>query len=255
MMESNNFQEYFQGKAFIVTGASSGIGRSVVHLLNSLGADLALIGRNKTTLKATRDSSTHPERCQLYEFDLLHYENIDALIKQICDDMGPLAGMVYSSGISPISPLRGTKYSRWDEVMRINLYSFIEMLKCYSSRRYYNVGSIVAISSTAATMPEKGQIMYAASKAALNAAVSATAHELSEKNIRINAVMPGLIKTEMTEKFATIGPDNFLQAQEAKQLLGLGSPPDIANFVIFLLSSMSAFCTGRSYYADGGRIV
>lgn len=254
-MESINLQQYFQGKVFIITGASSGIGRSVLHLLNSLGADLALIGRNIKTLQAARDSSTHPKNCQLYEFDLLHCENIDILFKSIYDDMGPLSGMVYSSGISPISPLRGTKYSRWDEVMRINLYSFMEMLKCYSSRRYLNVGSIVAISSTAATMPEKGQIMYAASKAALNAAVTAAAHELSEKNIRINAVMPGLIQTEMTEKFSTIGPDNFLQTQKAKQLLGLGTPPDIANFVIFLLSSMSAFCTGRSYYADGGRIV
>ncbi len=253
-MEFINFEEYFKGKVFIITGASSGIGRSVALLLNFLGANIALIGRNIETLQVARDSCAHSERCQLYEFDLFNCEKIDILMNRIYDENGPLSGMVYSSGISPISPLRGTKYNRWDEVMRVNLYSFAEMVKCYSSRRYLNNGSIVAISSTAAKMPEKGQIMYAASKAALNATVTTAAHELSEKNIRINAVMPGLVKTEMTEKFAAIGPNDFLQVQKAKQLLGLGTPHDIANFVIFLLSNMSAFCTGRSYYADGGRI-
>ena len=253
-MKSTDLNDFFKGKTYVVTGSSSGIGHSVATLLSSLGANLVLIGRDLRKLEEIRKKLNRSENHTCFKFDLLNTKKIEILMLNIHEKVGQLSGLIYSSGISYITPLRSTSYDRWDAIMRVNLYSFAEMVKCFSLKKYSNSGSIVAISSTASTMPEKGQILYSSSKAALDASVRCMAFELHDKGIRINSIMPGLINTEMTERFAKINVSNFLESQKKKQLLGLGMPSDIANFVVFLLSDMAAFCTGRAYYADGGRI-
>lgn len=253
MMELINGNLMFKNKSFLLTGATSGIGRAVAMLLSELGASLILIGRDELKLEKTCSELINPNNHRLVKFDLKNTENVASLMKGIQADIGNISGIVYSCGISPILPLRSISYTKLDEVMRVNLYSFIEMVKIYSLREYMNNGSIVAISSTASTMPEKGQTIYSASKAALDVAVMCLSQELCNRKIRINTIRPGLIESEMTEKFSQVSGPDFLETQKSKQLLGLGKPSDIANFVAFLLSDFSSFCTGRSYYADGGR--
>ena len=253
MMESINLDKFFSGNSYIITGASSGIGRSVATLLSRLGANLILIGRDELKLANICATLDHPQNHRFVKFDLVKTEKVAEMMQGIHEKVDKISGLVYSSGVSPILPLRSTSYAKFDEVMRVNLYSFVEMVKIYSSRKYMNSGSIVAISSTAATMPEKGQTLYSSSKAALDASVMSLALELYDRNIRINSIRPGLIETEMTQRFSKISGESFMDNQRSKQILGLGKPSDIANFVAFLLSNMSSFCTGRSYFADGGR--
>ena len=252
-MESINLNNFFAGKSYIITGASSGIGRSVATLLSKMEARLILIGRDELKLEKMCATLDHPHKHKIVKFDLLETEKVASMMQFIHEEIDKISGLVYSSGISPILPLRSTSYAKFDEVMRVNLYSFVEMVKVYSSRKYMNSGSIVGISSTAATMPEKGQTLYSSSKAALDSSVMSLAQELYDRNIRINSIRPGLIETEMTLRFSKSSGESFLDNQRSKQILGLGKPSDIANFVAFLLSDMSSFCTGRSYYADGGR--
>lgn len=254
-MDTTDFNSYFKGRKYIITGGSSGIGYEVAKMLSILGAKLILIGRDTHKLERIRLDLERPYDHLVVELDLFNTDNVRLVINKIHDEVGSLSGLVYSSGISPIMPLRTIKYENLDKTMRVNFYSFVEMVKHYSNRKYSNKGSIVAISSTASAMPEKGQTIYSSSKAALEASVKCMAIELSERNIRINSVLPGIIKTEMTERFAKNNSNKFLDLQAKKQLFGLGKPSDIANFVVFLLSDMSVFCTGRSYFADGGRIL
>ncbi len=247
--------EEFAGKRIIVTGSSSGIGRKIAIDLSKQGAELVLIGRNLDRLKETLSAMNEPNIHQMVEFDLHNTEAICGMFKDLCCDQKPFSGLVYSAGVSPILPLRMIDYKVLDTTMRINFYSFIDMVRQYSSSKYKNTGSIVGISSTAASMGEKGQTVYAASKSAMDSSAICMSQELSSKGIRINTIRPGLIVTEMTESFAAKSGREFLANQERKQILGLGSTTDISNFAMFLLSSMSGFCTGRSYYADGGRFL
>lgn len=245
----------FSGASFVVTGASSGIGRQVAIDLSRLGARVALIARNPERLALTRSLMDDPARHREYSFDLTRTEETAGLLQEINAEFGPLSGLVYCAGVSPILPLRLLRYEHFDRTMRVNLYSFVEMVRAYAARTAGNRGAIVGISSSAANMGEKGQSIYAASKAAMDAAVHCLAQELAERQLRINTLRPGLILTEMTESFqARSGGNDFLAEQTARQLLGLGKPEDVSRFAIFLLSSLAGFCTGRSYQVDGGRL-
>lgn len=251
--DKNFISNDFENKRIIVTGASSGIGKKISIELSRLGATVVLIGRNKERLADTLREMHMPDEHEIVEFDLHNTEGIPGMFDSLCKNKKPFSGLVYSAGISPILPLRMIDYKALDSTMRINYYSFVEMVKQFSSSKYKNSGSIVGISSTASSMGEKGQIVYASSKGAMDSAIVCMAQELSSKGIRINNIRPGLILTEMTERFASKSGSDFMKKQEGKQILGLGKPHYISNFAIFLLSELSAFCTGRSYYVDGGR--
>lgn len=238
----------------LVTGASSGIGKRIATDLAALGAQVALVGRNTQAMKETIRSMNAPGRHRYYEFDLQQTEDAAALVREINADFGRLSGFVYSAGVEAIVPLRMLSYTRFDHAMRVNLYSFIEMVKAYAEKQAGNSGSIVGISSSAADLGGKGQTIYAATKAAMDAAIRCLAQELVDRDIRINTIQPGVILTEMTQKVQKRLGESFLAEQTAKQLLGLGKPEDISRFAIFLLSSLAGFCTGRTYQVDGGRL-
>ena len=241
-------------RKMMITGASSGIGRETAKYLAGEGCSLILLGRNKERLQETKEML--PGEDLTISADLAEEQDLEFVLKEAVSDGRKLDGLVHCAGTGPIIPIKLLKRRTIEEVMRINVYSFLELVRHFSNKKYHNENSsIVAISSIAAVQPEKCQTLYSMSKAALNAAVQALAIELAPKKIRINTIMPGVVDTPMARAGGQFVPDgDFIASVSEKQLLGVIEPEAIAGLCGFLLSSASSMMTGRAIYADGGRI-
>lgn len=243
----------FTNKKYIVTGASSGIGRSTAIQLSQQGASVVLIGRNKERLQQTidlMDDGLH----QIIAADLGQIEDMTKLFNTIVSDGKKVDGLIHCAGVATILPLNRITRSKLNECMNINFYAFLEMVRLFAKKKYHNIpGAVVAVSSTAVQYPSKCQTVYAASKGALNVAVQTLALELAEKGIRINGVMPGCVDTDMLkETMSNNISGNVIADIEKKPLLGITKPEEIASSILFLLSDASKAVTGRFLYADGG---
>lgn len=241
----------FSGRKILVTGASSGIGRATAIYLSKLGAAIVLNGRNEEQLSLTL-SQMEGNGHIVIPFDLTS-PDFSPLFERTVADGKKLDGMVHCAGIPYVVPIKMLERKRLDEVMQINFYSFIELVRQYSKKKYHDEGSIVAISSILSLQPRAYETGYIASKGALNSAIGSMACELAKQKMRINGILAGNILTEMTIK-SQKQYDNQRHMDEVLEssLLGLGYPNDIASVAAFLLSDMSRFITGRMIYADGG---
>ena len=165
-------------------------------------------------------------------------------------DGSMIDGMVYTVGVASASPLRGLLAKTIEDILRVNFTSFMLAVSLFTKKKYSHGGSVVALSAANAHYPQKCMSVYAASKAAIEAAVQSMAIELRDLNIRINAVIPGATDTPMTDSL----DDAVVESIVKRQLLGIIDPRDIASAVCFLLSEDSKAITGRSMYVDGGML-
>ena len=242
-------------KRILVTGASSGIGRETSILLSKLGAHVIMIARRLPQLEETFTNLEGTDH-KYYSYDLSDTNGIDEYIQKVISENGKLDGFVHSAGVGSSRPLKMLKPDYVDEVMRINFYSFIEIVRCITKKGNFNEGmSIVGVSSVASLQGNQSKTVYCASKAAMDAAVRCMAKELSSKKIRVNTVMPSLIKTPIFDTFLDQGLDSEdAKNVMARQYLGVGETIDVANTIAFLLSNASKFVTGTSIAVDGGRL-
>lgn len=240
-------------QVIMVTGAASGIGRAVSIELAKAGARLILIDLNQEGLDATFSMLPLETDCFRIQENLAELEDADSLFSKCVSKMGKISGIVHCAGIAPIIPLSALTRDKIRTCMQINFYSFLELVRCFGKKKYHNdKGCIVAISSINSLSPEKCQTVYSASKAAINTSIQTLAQELWSNGIRINAVLPGIVNTEMAKRaFDEMGEENA-KAKMSKQLLGITEPKQIADIVLFLLSDLSTAITGRIIYADGG---
>ena len=242
-------------KRILVTGASSGIGRETSILLSKLGAHVIMIARRLPQLEETFTNLEGTDH-KYYSYDLSDTNGIDEYIQKVISENGKLDGFVHSAGVDSSRPLKMLKPDYVDEVMRINFYSFIEIVRCITKKGNFNEGmSIVGVSSIASLQGNQSKTVYCASKAAMDAAVRCMAKELSSKKIRVNTVMPSLIKTPIFDTFLDqgLGSEDSKNVM-ARQYLGVGETIDVANTIAFLLSNASKFVTGTSIAVDGGRL-
>ncbi|MDY2984831.1 MAG: SDR family oxidoreductase [Synergistes jonesii] len=240
-----------EGKHILITGASSGIGRETTLHLSRLGAKVSVVARRENELKNLCETLSG-EGHRYFRFDLTDISGIPPLVKDIVAGGGPLDGFVHCAGITVNRPLKMFSFADEHKVMLVNYYSFVEISKIISRRGNFNRGmSIVAISSISSVLCRQGQLTYSSSKAALNAAVKCMALELSEKGIRVNAILPAMIKTAMYEehKERYDRDDDFFKKGGA---MGAGEPLDVANMVAFLLSDMARFVTRDEIELTGG---
>lgn len=242
------------GKKILVTGASSGLGRAGAIYFSRLGAKLVITGRNSDRLNATLSELLGAGH-SAYPADVTDSGQIESLIEYGIADGVKFSGCVHFTGVGKIFPLRALIETNVVELMRTNYYSFIELTRQITKKKVFDSGSIVAISSFAAMEGEKGDTIYSASKAAIDASVRTLSIELAPRKIRVNSVRPGMIETELSVGHKErMGEEAFNELVE-KQLFGLGKPDDVSAMCAFLLSDASSFITGRHFYVDGGRFL
>jgi len=237
-------------KTILVTGASSGIGLALVRQLDQAGHHLLLVGRSAEKLAELRASLNSSSVALPY--DLADHEQLAALGAQL---PARIDGFVHAAGLESVVPLRMVSYQKFDYLMRLHLYALVEILRLIDKNKKKEddyLTSVVALSSVASDGGGVGQTMYAASKAALEAAVRVLSKELAPKRIRINAIKPGIVDTEMTRRWMRrIGIADPAEV-DSMQLNGMAQPDEIVALILFLLSDQSRHIVGTQIKIDGG---
>lgn len=240
---------------YIITGASSGIGESTAILLNELGATIIGIGRNKEHLESMKAKCKHLENVFLEQKDLADdIENLPNYVKSLKEKYGKFSGLAYCAGISALCALKGTTYQYAKEIFDINYFAPLMMIKGVADKRN-NIGkgtSIVCISSADALFGTKGQNVYAATKAALSTSIKAISKEITPLGMRINALLPSMISTPMTENQNIKELEYNQIIHELSYPFGWGEPNDVANMTCYLLSNKAKFISGQNYVIDSG---
>lgn len=242
----------FSGHKILITGAASGIGKATAHYLAERGASIVGLDFNAAGLKKVEEDFALKGYSFLGVEANLQSDNLEDAFISAIGDGNKLTGLVHSAGISSIVPLKSLNKGRLHKVMDINFYSFVELTRLYSKKKYSDGGSIVSISSLAAQLPRAYELPYIASKAAMNAAIPCLAIELAGKGVRVNGIMPGVVDTGMITAQQTDAQKQFIENMTRKTLLGAAMPTDIASVIAFLLSDESRMITGRVIPVDGG---
>ena len=242
----------FSGKTFLVTGASSGIGRAVAHRLAAEGAALVAVGRSLERLSAARP----PETAQWRPFacDVSDEAQIKGLMDSLRTEKTTLHGMVHCAGIHALRPLKLLGSEQLNGMYASHLVSSVELVRhMIMSRLTAEEGaSVVLISSAAALRGGSGTIAYASAKAAVIAAAKSLAVELSSRKVRVNVISPGVVRTPQGEEFLRSLPAEQRAHIEKGHPLGLGAPEDVSGVAAFLLSEDARWMTGANVIVDGG---
>ncbi|MGH1433671.1 MAG: SDR family NAD(P)-dependent oxidoreductase [Lewinella sp.] len=249
-------KDQFKGKKFLVTGASSGIGAATVAALSEGGAEVIQLGRDKNRLIENTEGAKSGTFFS-YEVDLEEVEKIETLSRRIAEENGPLDGLIHCAGVSSVRPLGVSKYSFMLQVMNVNYFSFVELVRCFTKRGRFNAGmSIVGVSAIGAFLGKPTKTAYCASKAAMNSAVRCIAQEVYKKGVRINTVAPGATLTPMMENLTKVpGGEATLDAIAERQFLGVCEPEDIVQMILFLLSNSAKKISGSCLPVDGGALI
>lgn len=244
----------FDGKTVVVSGASSGIGRAISVELGRRGARVVLVGRNRAELDQTAALLPGGSGVVL-ELDLGLHDEIVPAVRDVAKSGGRVYGLCHSAGVVETLPLSASPAARVQAMMEVNYLAGMELARAVSRRDVMEPdgGAILFMSSIYALIGMPGQIAYSGSKGAVKAAARSMAIELARRNIRVNVLSPGMVRTEMTDgALGKLAPEQ-VQALEDQHPLGFGRPEDIAQAAAFLLSPASRWITGTDLVVDGGR--
>jgi NAD(P)-dependent dehydrogenase (short-subunit alcohol dehydrogenase family) len=236
-----------EGKTVLVTGASSGIGRATAIECSKLGAKVVITARHEERLKETL-SALEGDGHQLILCEMTSDDDLTTLVETV----PVLDGLVCNAGINKLVPIRQLKAEDLNHIFEVNTFSSIILLqKLMKKKKLAEDASVVYTSSISGIgAAAVGESMYIASKGALSAFVKAAALECSKKGIRVNAVCPGMVKTEMSDAYDLNEGDN--EDLKNYPLGRYANPVDIAWAIIYLLSNASSWVTGTNLVIDGG---
>jgi 3-oxoacyl-[acyl-carrier protein] reductase len=241
------------GKSALITGASRGIGRAIAVEFARRGADVALVGRNLPALEETGAACANARpgaTVELFVADVTDRAAIDRIVADCIERFGELDCAVANAGQSVDALLLRLKPETIEQMLDVNLKSAFHLCGAVAKPMMkQRAGSIVLMTSIVGITGNAGQAAYAASKAALIGLCKSLAKELGSRNIRVNAVAPGLIETAMTEKMPDAARE-FLIKQAA--LGRAGKPEDVSGAVAFLCSDAAGYITGQTLVVDGG---
>ena len=235
-------------KNIIVTGASGGIGNAIIKKLNEAGANILASG---TRIEKLEELKKNYENIKILKFDISQSDKIEEFIENATNELGgSLDGIVNNAGITQDNLAIRMNLDEWQKVININLTSTFLMSKFAIKKMLKNKsGKIVNITSVVGHTGNLGQANYTASKAGIVAMSKSLAIEYAKKNININCISPGFIKTAMTDKI----DEKFKEVIISKiPSARLGEPDDIANAVLFLSSDQSDYINGETLHVNGG---
>lgn len=237
-----------QSKKILVTGASSGIGRAVAIECSRLGANVYLTGRNEEQLNATFDALSDGEHVCL-KCDITNSDDLKELITSLPE----LSGIVHCAGLTTLLPIQYATKEKLDSVFNVNFYAPAELSRMLlRSKKITKNGSIVFISSISGVYCSSiSSSVYSASKGALNGLMKGMALDLASKQIRVNAINPGVIDTGFF-KASGITDEDLKKDTDRYPLKRHGRPEEVAYAAIYLLSDASAWTTGSNLLIDGG---
>lgn len=237
-----------EGKTILVTGASSGIGRATAIECSKMGAQVIITARNEVRLLETYNQ-LEGENHQMIICDLVDENAIETLVQEVPH----IDGLVNNAGYQEYLPVPFIKKGKLEAIMSVNTIAPIILLqKLLRAKKITKGASVVFTSSLAGIgINAPGNSMYAATKGAISAFVTGAAIDMAPKQIRVNAVCPGMVNTSILD-YGTIGEEE-LKADAANYPLGrYGEPEDIAYAIIYLLSDASSWVTGSNLVIDGG---
>ncbi|PLT34243.1 3-oxoacyl-[acyl-carrier-protein] reductase [Bacillus sp. V5-8f] len=244
-----------EGKAALVTGASRGIGRAIALELARLGANVAVnySGSEAKANEVVDEIKVIGRSAIAVQCDVSNAESVTSMVKSVIDEFGSLDILVNNAGITRDNLLMRMKEEEWDSVINTNLKGVFLCTKAVTrqmmkqrSGRIINIASIVGVSGN------PGQANYVAAKAGVIGLTKTAAKELATRGITVNAVAPGFISTDMTDKLSEEVKEAMLKQIP---LARFGDPQDIAGVTAFLASEAGSYMTGQTLHVDGGMVM
>ncbi|MCY7563045.1 3-oxoacyl-[acyl-carrier-protein] reductase [Bacillus safensis] len=242
-------------KTAVITGASRGIGRSIAIDLAKSGANVVVnySGNEAKANEVVDEIKALGQQAFAVKADVSNAEEVQAMMKQAIDTFGSIDILVNNAGITKDNLLMRMKENEWDDVININLKGVFNCTKAVTRQMMkQRSGRIINLASVVGVCGNPGQANYVAAKAGVIGLTKTTAKELATRHIAVNAVAPGFISTDMTDKL-----DENVQTEMLKQipLARFGAPEDISNVVVFLASEGAGYITGQTIQVDGGMVM
>ncbi|MDW8055433.1 MAG: 3-oxoacyl-[acyl-carrier-protein] reductase [Elusimicrobiota bacterium] len=239
-------------KVAIVTGAAQGIGKSIVKKLSSEGANCVIVDVDIVAAEQTAKeiNSEYGTETMIFRVDVVNFEEVQNCVDEVFKKFGKIDILVNNAGITKDNLVLRMSEEEWDKVIDVNLkgsFNFIKAVAKYMLKQ--RSGRIINIASVVGLMGNAGQANYSASKGGLIALTKTLAREFASRNILVNAVAPGFIKTRMTD---ALSEDQKKKLMELVPLSRLGEPEDVANVVWFLCIEESSYITGQVISVNGG---
>ena len=244
-------------KIAVVTGASSGIGRATALLFAEKGWHVVALGRNESELNAVRDDArTFTGSVKIHLGDITELSQVDRLVSETLDTFGRIDVLVNAAGIIKNGNIENTTLDDWDKMMNVNVRSMFYLTQKCVPHLEASKGNIVNVSSVTGTRAFPNVLAYCVSKAATDQLTRCTALELAPKGIRVNAVNPGVVVTNL-HKRGGMGDEDYEKfvenAKNTHPLGRAGEASEVADLIYFLASDKASWITGATYAIDGGR--
>jgi NAD(P)-dependent dehydrogenase (short-subunit alcohol dehydrogenase family) len=245
------------GKVVIVTGASSGIGRAAAQLFATRGATVVGVGRNEKELTAVaKKVKSGKGEIKPHLADVTELSQLERIVTETIHNHGQIDVLVNSAGVIKNGTIETTTLDDWDKMMHINLRSvFLLMQKCVPYLAETK-GNIVNLSSVAGPRAFPNVLAYCVSKAAVDQLTRCAALELGAQGIRVNAVNPGVVVTNIHKRggMEDEAYEKFLEHSKTTHPIGrVGQPEEVAELICYLASDKAGWITGATYEIDGGR--
>ena len=235
----------------LLTGATSGIGFETLRELVKANHTIIAIGRDFSKIQDYVNQNL--SQIEIFNFDLSEVNGIEQLFASFVLNNQKFDAMIHCAGVEETIPLTLYSPAKIKQIFDINVFSGIELLRHFTKKKYSNDGaSAVFISSVMGVLGQPGKVGYCATKAAVIGMVKSSALEFAKRKIRVNAVLPGVIETPMTQALFSQINEEQIEKITNMHPLGLGKVDDVVPTILFLISDNTRWITGQNFIIDGG---